>query len=478
MTYTTGLDNIEPATQMPFTQMRSSGEDLAGLEPVDADTVQQPSSSMDNHACHEIEETVPAIQMPSSEADQAGVEQARTYPDVSLPSPEDNDGAFPAAGIEDVSRELKSNGLTDQQISRIIEGLVKSSPFRNSVVNKAHDMFSLPRSTPSPAPHLGSRANDIAKDKLFTTPSPKQVKTPGAPRPTRPINTPPAPRMRKAPSSKPVPDFPVHLGNIETNIQDLKAAFQLFTQQHRPPPFPVFTQQLKPQPPSTLTYQPQAPPSLLPTPATSSSCLLSLPAELRTLIYRYAITGPRTLEIDKARWSTHQPPLLRTCTQIRAEALRLFYIENKISTNIHDWNPIVKYRFQLLMVKYRIPLHSLHHYFSGTPNWQNLLLWLRAVHMGLIGAISDAVGKQRPLERKIVGVMFKVVRKATGVSTWSQVEDLLVAHRELLGMVDARWMPGDEDKVAAGAGAGVAGAATAATAAAVATATAQGTSQP
>jgi hypothetical protein len=66
--------------------------------------------------------------------------------------------------------------------------------------------------------------------------------------------------------------------------------------------------------------------------------------------------------------------------------------------------------------------------------------WLQAVHQGRIGAISDAVGKQRPMERKLVGLMFKIVRKATGVSAWSHVEDLLVAHRELLGMNDDRWL--------------------------------------
>jgi hypothetical protein len=37
------------------------------------------------------------------------------------------------------------------------------------------------------------------------------------------------------------------------------------------------------------------------------------------------------------------------------------------------------------------------------------------------------------------------VRKAAGVSVWAQVEDLLVAHRELLGMNDARWLVDPEE---------------------------------
>jgi hypothetical protein len=41
--------------------------------------------------------------------------------------------------------------------------------------------------------------------------------------------------------------------------------------------------------------------------------------------------------------------------------------------------------------------------------------------------------------------MFKIVRKAAGVSVWAQVEDLLVAHRELLGMNEARWLIDPEE---------------------------------
>ena len=192
---------------------------------------------------------------------------------------------------------------------------------------------------------------------------------------------------------------------------------------------------------------PQPPSDPDPDPASDTGCcrLLSLPGELRNRIYRYALHSDRNIEIDKARWSIHQPPLLKTCKTIRAEALRLFYIENKISTNIHDWDPIVKFRFQQLMLSHNIRPQQLHHYFTGVPNYQNLYQWLQAVHQGRIGVISDAVGKPRPIERKIVGVMFKIVRKATGVSAWSQVEDLLVAHRELLGVNDARWMVDPEE---------------------------------
>lgn len=429
MAYSTDLDNTDPYTQMPF-----SADDSEHLAPVRIVSAQRPSGG-DRDMRPEVDATLPAIQVPSSEDDQASPKPVDAYPDVLLPD------TFPVTGVEDVSQELKNGGLTKQQISNVIEGLVKSSPFRNLVIKKAFDMFYLPRTTPYSPLQLDSRAKENVKDKLFTTPPPKQVKTPVAPRPYKPTTSPPAARRRKVSRSKPVADLTARIGNLETTVQDLNAVLLFLPQPPMLQPFPTFTQ------PSNL----QAPPH--PASKTNSCRLLSLPGELRNRIYRAALVSDRTIEIDKARWSTHQPALLKTCRTIRAEAYRLFYLENKISTNIHDWNPVVKYEFQKLMANHRIRPKQLNHYFTGGPNWQNLMDWLQAVHQGRIGAISDAVGKQRPMERKTIGIMFKIVRKATGVSAWSQVEDLLVAHREVLGMNDARWLPVDdeEDKDAQGA---------------------------
>jgi hypothetical protein len=451
MTYTTDLDNDDTSTQMT-----SSGDGQQHPEHVDKDRAQQQEPSSGGHARLDIDETLPAIEMPSSEDNQADTEHVNTYPGVSMP------GAFPEASIEDVSQELKSGGLTKHQVNQIIEGLVKSSPFRNSVMNKAIDMFSIQRAAPSSTPNLYALARKLVKDKLLTTPPPQQVKTPGAPRSNKPTGTLPAPGRRNTPSSQPVSNLAVRVDDLETTVQGMRTviqyiahqrkaqlsstsmqqpmpqSFQTFTHQPMPQPFPIFAQQPMPQQPSD------------PTSAATSCRLLSLPGELRNRIYRYALHSERGIEIDKVRWSIHQPPLLKTCKTIRAEALRLFYMENKISTNIHDWDPIVKYKFQQLMAFHNVRPQQLNHYFTGGPNWKNLMDWLQAVHQGRIGAISDAVGKQRPMERKLVGLMFKIVRKATGVSAWSHVEDLLVAHRELLGMNDDRWLVDPEAQVKEG----------------------------
>jgi hypothetical protein len=435
--------------------MPSSGDGQEHPEHVDRDRAQQQEPCSGDHARLDIDETLPAIQMPSSDNDQAGIEDAdTTYPKISLP------GAFPEADSENLSQELKSGGLTTHQINQIIEGLVKSSPFRTLVMNKAIEMFSLPRAAPSSTPNLDARARKLVNEKLFTTPPPQPVNTPGAPRVTKPTNTSNAPGGREEPTSQLVPDLAVRVDRLETDMRGFNKFIQFiaqkcnvqqpqlsltFIQQPMLQPFPTFIPQANPQPFPTSIQQPMPQQPSDPTSATTSCRLLSLPGELRNRIYRFALHSERTIEVDKLRWPLHQPPLLKTCKTIRAEALRLFYTENKISTNIHDWDPIVKYRFQQLMAIHNIRPQHLHHYFTGVPNWKNLTDWLRAVHQGRIGAISDAVGKTRPIERKIVGIMFKIVRKAAGVSVWAQVEDLLVAHRELLGMNDARWLVDPEE---------------------------------
>lgn len=284
--------------------------------------------------------------------------------------------------------------------------LVKA-PLRLSATNMPPSMVSnFTRSIPYAAPQVASSAQHVVMNKSFTTPPPRPVKTPRAPRTVKLNTVPPAPGRLKTVDPKPVPR-------------------------------PII---------DNLFRQAEKQPSSVATPANSSCRLLSLPGELRNRIYSFALVGTKNIEIDAARWSTHQPALLKTCKQIRSEALPLLYVNNKISTNIHDWNPILKKRFAQLMNTHDVKPKHLHHYFSGVPNWENLMKWLEQVYEGHVGAISDVVGKPRPMERKIIGVMFKVVRmemarKAAGESSsWQEIEVLLTAHRDLLAFHDDRWL--------------------------------------
>lgn len=70
--------------------------------------------------------------------------------------------------------------------------------------------------------------------------------------------------------------------------------------------------------------------------AMTDSPLMKLPPELRNRIYRYTVVG------DSKIFVTHnglrEPELLHVCTQIRTEALGIFYSENVFSVENQNYD--------------------------------------------------------------------------------------------------------------------------------------------
>lgn len=180
-----------------------------------------------------------------------------------------------------------------------------------------------------------------------------------------------------------------------------------------------------------------------PCPATrakTSSPFMDLPGELRNRIYFYSLVRPQNIEITAQNWPTHQPALLKTCKQIRFESLSIFYNENSISANIHDYNPVVKNVCQALWGSHSLDTSQFSHYFTGKPHWENLLAWLKAFSQGDMRGISDVVNKPRSLERKTIGVMFLMATMArTNGMSWEHLEEMLLAQKGLLVKGDKRW---------------------------------------
>jgi hypothetical protein len=176
------------------------------------------------------------------------------------------------------------------------------------------------------------------------------------------------------------------------------------------------------------------------TPSTGSP-FMDLPGELKNRIYFYALVRKDNVEISAANWDTHQPALLKTCKQIRREALSIFYNENRVSANIEDWNPEVKNACHDLWAHHKLKWSAqFSHYFTGKPHWQNLIAWLEAFFLEDMKGISDVVSKTRTLERKTVGVMFLMATTAReNQMPWKALKVMLDAQRGLLSMKDGRW---------------------------------------
>lgn len=84
----------------------------------------------------------------------------------------------------------------------------------------------------------------------------------------------------------------------------------------------------------------------------SESALLKLPAELRVLIYDFAIVSNAPLRVCSTR-DAAQPALTQTCRQIRKECLPSFYAKNRFRIDTMDTGtrPDV-FRHQLRTVQY------------------------------------------------------------------------------------------------------------------------------
>jgi hypothetical protein len=93
-----------------------------------------------------------------------------------------------------------------------------------------------------------------------------------------------------------------------------------------------------------------------------------IPGELRNRIYREVLVPEPYIYLSQDDYGP-QPPLLRTCTQIRTEAMGIYYLENNFRAYIFEFD-------------LRKLLQHAHRYFQDMnlffrlgdqPHWSNLL---------------------------------------------------------------------------------------------------------
>lgn len=168
------------------------------------------------------------------------------------------------------------------------------------------------------------------------------------------------------------------------------------------------------------------------------SPLESLAAELRNRIYRYVLVSPK--EVDVTETQPAQPPLLRVNRKIRTGTLSIFYEENDFSCNLFACEgakaiPFTKvYKKYVKQDKFRFQF-GIYDY----PNWDNLLLWLKACHDKVLDFIRPT-DVESPLGTVLVAA-FSIVEGMEDCS-WEEVEQVLEDFREVIAMVDDRWRTG------------------------------------
>ncbi|KAK5127977.1 hypothetical protein LTR85_005094 [Meristemomyces frigidus] len=166
-----------------------------------------------------------------------------------------------------------------------------------------------------------------------------------------------------------------------------------------------------------------------------ASRLLSLPAELRNRIWRYAVVfGEVTITVADPHPKT--PALVRTCGQARNEAIGIWLLENTFSTTIHNcdgsWTTGTGVEFDsVVATAFRTGAvgdgsqGEYHWKFQlvGGPHWGNLLTWMKPVH----GKGYSTLKNGDPSWDPVLKVVMAALSAVAGMKerTWADVEVVL-----------------------------------------------------
>lgn len=170
--------------------------------------------------------------------------------------------------------------------------------------------------------------------------------------------------------------------------------------------------------------------------------LLGMPPEIRNRIYRevlvdyddYISLYDERLEFPDfvRKGNTRQPGLLRSCKQVRQEALPIFLQENRFSTWIREGKlePHLEHWFWKTKVRSIAVTHDI--------KWNNVKIWLKAYWDGRLG---DDVYREvfsyydEPIYKVCLNA-YEIARLLKGIR-WQVVDAVLDEFAETVKMVGA-----------------------------------------
>ena len=103
------------------------------------------------------------------------------------------------------------------------------------------------------------------------------------------------------------------------------------------------------------------------------SRLLTLPAELRTLIWNFVLQEDTTVNIDA---NLKLPDLLAACHQTRHEAYHIYFNTNRWSHRVQDMNTAILRAWMQNIWMSTDRQRKIKLSIRGAKHWQNLVAWL------------------------------------------------------------------------------------------------------
>ncbi|KAK5747385.1 hypothetical protein LTR17_000025 [Elasticomyces elasticus] len=183
--------------------------------------------------------------------------------------------------------------------------------------------------------------------------------------------------------------------------------------------------------------------------------LLGLPKELRLQIWEFALIEDTPIFI--AADGLEQPALLRVCQQIRGEGLPPYYKYNQFVWVLKDFNmtpllPAVAIRTKYIKtsakgnggnstgghpLKARRPVRTMIE-FTGVPNWQNLVEWLR-LHYSNEGVPGFGDQDKDPTFVMITALFDAALHLVCRKVSWAVFSTTLDAWRQIFILNDPAW---------------------------------------
>ncbi|KAI7233939.1 hypothetical protein KC330_g5070 [Hortaea werneckii] len=168
---------------------------------------------------------------------------------------------------------------------------------------------------------------------------------------------------------------------------------------------------------------------------TTQAHLLTVPGELRNVIYRLVLLSDERIKIDK----THRkmPPMLRTCQQIYAEARSIYFGENSFQVTVRHLRPTVPGHHWIFDKETRLDLYVK---LIGKFDWENLVSWLSWYHRykGIyLGCFRDRDSTLERLDH--VCLAFDIVKKMLRTK-WEVVRAVLDIYRESSELSKMKWV--------------------------------------
>ena len=168
--------------------------------------------------------------------------------------------------------------------------------------------------------------------------------------------------------------------------------------------------------------------------------LLTLPPELRNMIYTMSLDGSTPSETHiKVVSDLKLPGLLHTCRQIRAETTKLYFGVNRFEVVITSFDSSLLRRFCHLRdcckARARISVEV-----KTSKNFGNLLEWCRWVHRDARARYVGAETKNRPSKSyAIARAALGIARNGRGKS-WGKCRQSLLKLRYALSAMEDGWV--------------------------------------